>query len=119
MSVCQAPIHQGGLLYERVYDLLRSPKWSHRVVDDFLWQQADQHVQTLLRQGQQALVVCESLASEGLCAVRSTKSPRYTHIKRGFYNPPLERPVFVPGFNWLAVMVMELAGTPSLAAMRW
>ncbi len=112
---------------KRISNLLRSPKWSHRVVDDFLWRQANQHVETLQAQGHRALVVWdesviekpESLASEGLCAVRSTKSPRYTRIKRGFYNPPLERPVFVPGFYWLAVMVMGVAGTPTLAAMRW
>jgi Transposase DDE domain len=112
---------------KRISNLLRSAKWSHRVVDDHLWQQASQHVGALLGQGSRALVVWdesviekpESLASEGLCAVRSSKSQRHTRIKRGFYNPPLARPVFVPGYHWLAVMVMGVAGTPTLAAMRW
>jgi hypothetical protein len=61
----------------------------------------------------------ESLASEGLCAVRSAKAQRLKRIKPGYYNPPGGRPVFVPGFQWLAVMVVGMAGAPTLAAMRW
>jgi hypothetical protein len=61
----------------------------------------------------------ESIASEGLCAVRSAKAQRLKRIKPGYYNPPTGRPVFVPGFQWLAVMVVGMAGAPTLAAMRW
>ncbi len=61
----------------------------------------------------------ESLASEGLCAVRPAKGQRLQRIKPGYYNPPGGRPVFVPGLQWLAVMVVGVAGAPTLAAMRW
>ena len=43
----------------------------------------------------------ESLQAEGLCAVRSTKAARLKRIKPGYFNPPTDRPIFVPGFNWL------------------
>jgi len=53
----------------------------------------------------------ESLKAEGLCAVRSSKA--------GYFNPPAGRPVFVPGFNWLQILVTGLQGTPVLAHLCW
>ena len=61
----------------------------------------------------------ESLRAEGLCAVRSTKAVRLKRIKPGFYNPPGGRPIFVPGFHWLKVLVVGQKGSPTLAHMRW
>ncbi len=61
----------------------------------------------------------ESIALEGLCPVRSSKAARLKRIKPGFYNPPGGPPVFVPGLQWLTVMVAGMQGPPSLAAMRW
>jgi hypothetical protein len=112
---------------KRISNLLRSERWSHQVVDDHLWQQADRHVQQLVESQATALVLWdesviekpESLASEGLCAVRSAKAHRLKRIKRGFYNPPTLKPIFVPGYHWLAVMVLGLAGVPTLAALRF
>jgi len=112
---------------KRISNLLRSRRWSHVVIDGHLWQQAERRVQSLRALAGDALVVWdesvvekpESLASEGLCAVRSAKAHRLNRIKPGYYNPPTGRPVFVPGFQWLAVMVVGVAGAPTLAAMRW
>jgi hypothetical protein len=56
---------------------------------------------------------------EGLGPVRSTKAARLKRIKPGYYNPPGGRPIFVPGMNWLAVLVMGCSGPPTLAAMQW
>jgi hypothetical protein len=92
-----------------------------------LWQQARRHVQELVEVSASALVVWdesviekpESIALEGLCAVRSAKAHRLSRIKKGFYNPPTGKPTFVPGQNWLMVMVLGMAGTPTLAAMRF
>ena len=61
----------------------------------------------------------ESSALEGLGPVRSSKAARLKRIKPGYYNPPGGRPVFVPGMQWLTVMVAGMAGPPTLAAMRW
>jgi DDE family transposase len=112
---------------KRISNLLRSPRWQHAVVGDYLWQQAERHVQELLNLAAMALVVWdesiiekpESIAAEGLCAVRSAKAHRLSRIKKGFYNPPTGKPTFVPGYNWLLVMVLGMAGTPTLAAMRF
>jgi hypothetical protein len=112
---------------KRISNLLRSRLWSHGLIDGFLWQMAERRVQALRALVTDTLVVWdesvvekpESLASEGLCAVRSAKAQRLKRIKPGYYNPPGGRPVFVPGFQWLAVMVVGMAGAPTLAAMRW
>ena len=114
---------------KRLSNLLHSSKWTAKVVEDDLWQRADQQVQTWQEQGEDALVIWdssewekpESMASEGLCAVRSSKAKRLTHIKPGYYHPP-GRPIFVPGMHWLAAIVVggsAQLSPPLLAAMRW
>lgn len=112
---------------KRLSNLLRSPRWTYRLIATFLWRRADRRVTELLDEGQPVLVVWdesvwekpESLAAEGLSAVRSSKARRLKRVKPGFYNPPGGRPVFVPGLNWISLLVLGLSGTPTLAAMRW
>ena len=112
---------------KRISNLLRSPKWTYRIIARFLWRRADRRVTQLVADGQTALVVWdesvwekpESVASEGLCAVRSSKAQRLKRIKPGYYNPPGGRPIHVPGLNWMCLLVLGMHGPPSLAAMRW
>jgi hypothetical protein len=112
---------------KRISNLLRSKRWQHEIVGDDLWQQAERHVCALKEVAATALVIWddsviekpESIAAEGLCAVRSAKAHRLSRIKKGFYNPPTGKPTFVPGYNWLMAMVLGMAGTPTLAAMRF
>ncbi|HET8669135.1 MAG TPA: hypothetical protein VFM05_00510 [Candidatus Saccharimonadales bacterium] len=54
-----------------------------------------------------------------MCAVRSTKAARLKRIKPGYFNPPGGRPIFVPGFNWLQLLVTGLQGAPLLAHLGW
>jgi hypothetical protein len=61
----------------------------------------------------------ESLKAEGLCAVRSSKAARLKRIKPGYFNPPGGRPIFVPGINWLQVLVTGMRGSPVLAHLSW
>jgi hypothetical protein len=61
----------------------------------------------------------ESIQAERLCAVRSSKAVRLKRIKPGFCNPPGGRPIFVPGFHWLKILVLGQKGSPTLAHMRW
>lgn len=122
LSPAQAPAGT-----KRLSNLLRSKRWTYRIIARFLWRRANEHVTELLRDDQPALVVWdesvwekpESLQSEGLSAVRSSKARRLKRIKPGFYNPPGGRPIFVPGLNWISLLVLGLKGTPTLAAMRW
>ena len=91
---------------KRLSNLLHSPKWTAQVVEDDLWQRADQQVHHWQEQGEDALAIWdssewekpESFEMEGLCAVRSSKAKRLTHIKPGYYTPP-SHPIFVPGMR--------------------
>ena len=112
---------------KRLSNLLRSAKWSHTLLDQFLWHIADQSLTELQASGETALAIWdesvlekpESIALEGLCPVRSSKAARLKRIKPGYYNPPGGPPIFVPGMQWLTVMVAGMTGAPTLAAMRW
>lgn len=112
---------------KRLSNLLRSAKWKHDIIASYLWQQATERVTALAGENKLALVVwdesvlekSESIALEGLCAVRSSKARRLKRIKPGYYNPPGGRPVFVPGMQWVSLLVMGLKGSPTVAAMRW
>jgi hypothetical protein len=61
----------------------------------------------------------ESLKAEGLCAVRSMKAARLKCLKPGYFNPPTDRPIFVPGLNWRQLLVTGLKGAPVLAHLCW
>ena len=122
LSPAQAPAGT-----KRLSNLLRSPKWCHTLLERFLWQRSDQELTQLEERSELALAIWdesvlekpESIALEGLCPVRSSKAARLKRIKPGYYNPPGGPPVFVPGLQWLTVMVAGMQGPPALAAMRW
>ena len=112
---------------KRLSHLLHSPKWTSRVILKYLWRQGHVTVQELVQHHAEAYVIWdesvlekpESLKAEGLCAVRSTKAARLKRIKPGYFNPPSGRPIFVPGMNWLQLVVTGLTGTPVLAHLCW
>jgi hypothetical protein len=112
---------------KRVSNLLRSPNWSGQRIEQYVWRQADERVVELNREGQLALAIWdesviekpESLHLEGLCPVRSSKAVRLKRIKPGYFNPPGGRPIFVPGYHWLQILVLGMQGSPVLAHMRW
>ena len=112
---------------KRIAKLLHSPRWSSQSIIEYLWNRADQEVQRRLASGERVLVLWdesviekpESLRAEGLCAVRSSKAARLKRIKPGYFNPPGGRPIFVPGYNWLQVLVCGSHGAPTLAHLRW
>lgn len=112
---------------KRLQKLLYSSKWQARLLTDWLWQAADQTRAEWQQRRERCLVIwdesvlekSESLKVEGLSPVRSTKAARLARIKPGFFNPPLERPVFVPGFHWLAILVLTSHGAPQLAHLTF
>lgn len=122
LSPAQAPAGT-----KRIHNLLHSSKWCAEMVEAHFWNQADQRVAELQRQGEYPLIIwdesviekAESLHLEGLCPVRSMKARRLKRIKPGYFNPPGGRPIFVPGFHWLQVLVLGMKGPPRLATMRW
>jgi len=112
---------------KRIASLLHSVKWSSILILNYLWKCGDEKVKGLLEEREVAYAIWdesvlekpESLKAEGLCAVRSTKATRLKRIKPGYFNPPTGRPIFVPGFNWLQVLVTGLQGAPVLAHLCW
>lgn len=112
---------------KRIASLLHSLKWGSEMILEYMWKQAHQKVQELQSQQEAAYVIwdesvlekSESLKAEGLCEVRSTKAARLKRIKPGYFNPPTGRPIFVPGFNWLQILVTGLRGAPVLAHLCW
>lgn len=118
---------QGPAGVKRISKLLDSEGWNSQFITEYLWRQADQGVNRRLAQGETVYVIWdesviekpESLKAQGLCAVRSSKAARLKRIKPGYFNPPGGRPIFVPGMNWLQVLVTGSSGVPTLAHLRW
>lgn len=115
---------------KRLSNLLRCKRWEHTLIERFLWDRAKGQVEALEQQGEEVLALwdesvvekSESIKIEGLCAVRSSKAARLKRIKPGFFNPPGGRPIFVPGMQWLSVLLIgrsEKSGPPTVAKMRW
>jgi len=112
---------------KRISNLLRCEQWKAKIIEQFLWQRGTQRVEELQAGGEEVLVVWdesmiekpESLTAERLCPVKSSKARRLKRIKPGFFNPPGGRPVFVPGFNWLQILVIGRKGSPTLAHFAW
>lgn len=111
---------------KRLSNLLRCRKWHYGLIDRFLWQAGDKRIAALKDANSERLVIwdesvlekAESRQIEGLCAVRSSKARQLKRIKPGFFNPP-GRPIFVPGMNWVGLLVIGMSGPPVVAAMRW
>jgi hypothetical protein len=112
---------------KRISNLIHNRSWDAQKVDKYLWQQADQAIEERLSLRDDVYVIWdesviekpESLKAERLCAVRSSKARRLKRIKPGYYNPPTGRPIFVPGLNWLQILVTGMKGAPALAHMHF
>jgi hypothetical protein len=111
---------------KRISNLLRCAKWSYEIIAQFLWRKADARRKELIEKEETPLVIWddsvnekpESLKAEGLGPVRSSKAKRLSRIKPGYYRPP-GPPVFVPGLNWLCLLVLGMIGPPTVAGMEW
>jgi hypothetical protein len=113
---------------KRLSNLLRSAKWQEEIIINFLALQAQVYAQQLQTVKKQLVLLLwdesvqekpESLQSEGLCAVRSSKAQRLLRIKKGYYEPPTKQPVHVPGLRWVGLLLSGLQAPPQLARFRW
>jgi hypothetical protein len=112
---------------KRLSNLLRSNKWTGKLIEDFLWDKACQHVNETVEQQNDVYVgwdesvieKSESIALEGLCPVRSATAARLKRVKPGYFNPPGGPPVFVPGMQWISLLVLVSNLPPVVAAMQW
>lgn len=110
---------------KRISNLLRSGKWADDLLGDWLRQKAKETMQEwpvqplLLHWDESVVEKPESIKSEGLSPVRSSKAKRLVRIKAGYFNPPLQRPIHVPGFHWLGLLLMGLHTKPCLYMQQW
>lgn len=110
---------------KRISNLLRSAKWSHALLSEWLRLKAKEQLEewpkqpVLLHWDESVVEKPESIKTEGLCAVRSSKASRLVRIKPGYFNPPLQRSVHVPGFHWLGLLLMGLHTKPCLYMQKW
>jgi Transposase DDE domain. len=112
---------------KRIANLVHSHRWRSSLIVKWLWGQANERVKELRERKEESYVIwdesvlekSESLQTERLCAVRSSKAARLKRIKPGYFNPPGGRSIFVPGFNWLQLLVTGMKGTPTLAHLCW
>jgi hypothetical protein len=106
---------------KRIASLLHCTCWKSHWIVNYLWECAEARVKELRAQKEATYVIwdesvlekSESLKAERLSAVRSTKAARLKRIKPGYFNPPGGRPIFVPGFNWLQLLVTGMQGAPA------
>lgn len=111
---------------KRIDRLLKSRRWQAALLIDYLWKQGDEALQRLTHPqddiyaiwDESVLEKPESLKAERLGPVRSSKARRLLRIKPGYYTPP-RGPAFVPGWNWLQVLVAGPRGPATLAHLRW
>lgn len=111
---------------KRISNLLRSPKWTSSILDDYFHTRAKERIGQLSASGKRALLLWddsrvekhESWLCEGLCSVWSSKARRLTRLRPGYYRPPKER-ICVPGFKWTGVFLSALGEAPSVFQMTW
>lgn len=112
---------------KRISNLIHSNRWEAKLIEQYMWPRGTKRVEELQAEGERALILWdesviekpESSQAERLCAVRSSKAKRLKRIKPGYFNPPGGRPIFVPGFNWLQILVIDRKGSPTLAHFAW
>lgn len=92
-----------------------------------MWRRAGNRIGELEAEGKQpqllwdesAVEKSESVASEDLCGVRSSKAARRMRIKPGYPKPPTFRPVFVPGLPAMGLVIAGMQGVPLLANLTF
>jgi hypothetical protein len=122
------PIGKGGgtKLLSR---LLHSPNWTAAIIDRDLGWRASQQIEQWEERREEGLLLWdssvwekpESLKSEGLGPVQSSKAKRLTHVKPGYYTSP-GRPICVPGLHWIGLLLVGVSltqGPAMLAALCW
>jgi Transposase DDE domain len=114
---------------KRLSTLIHHQGWKAKQIEEFLLWRADEQIAQWEAGGEDGLLIWdstvlekpESLKAEGLCAVRSSKAQRLTHVKKGYYHPP-GAPIFVPGLHGIGLLLagrVNRQGPAMLAALRW
>ena len=112
---------------KRISRLFHSLKWGKEIIEEFLWERADQRLCELETQGKLALCIWdgsviekpESDHTEGMCAVTSSKAARLSKQRKGVFNPPGGKPITVLGMEWTGILLLGMHGIPLVVTMCW
>ncbi len=111
---------------QRLQRALHHQGWKAAVIEEGLWEQAEQRRQELERGGETPLCIWDSSVLEkpeseklqGLGRVRSSRVRRLARSRKGVFNRP-GVPVSVRGFEWESLMLVGSDGRPQVVAMNW
>jgi len=125
-SAITGPAHaEAGL--QRIQRALHHRGWQAEVIEEVMWEQAEQCCQELESRGETPLCIWdssvlekpESEKLEGLGAVRSSRVRRLARSRKGVFNRPSGMPVSVRGFEWESLVLVGKEGKPQVVAMSW
>src|SRR5437868_1045437 len=112
---------------QRLQRALHHAGWEAEVIEEVLWQEAEQSRKLMQQQGETPLCIWdssvlekpESEKLEGLGAVRSSRVRRLARSRKGLFNQPSRMPVSVRGFEWESLLLLGSSGVPQVVAMKW
>jgi Transposase DDE domain len=112
---------------QRLQRALHHQGWEAKVIEEVLWEQAEQRRNEMESRGETPLCIWdssvlekpESEKLEGLGAVRSSRVRRLARSRKGVFNRPAGLPVSVRGFEWESLLLVGKEGRPQVIAMRW
>jgi len=112
---------------QRLQYALHHQGWEAEVIEEVLWQEAEQSRQQMQQRGETPLCIWVSLVVEkpeseklqGLGTVRSSRVRRLARSRKGLYHQPSRMPVSVRGYEWESLLLLGANGIPQVVAMRW
>src|SRR5437660_5343855 len=112
---------------QRLQRALHHAGWEAEVIEEVLWQEAEQSRELMQQQGETPLCIWDSSVLEkpeserweGLGAVRSSRVRRLARSRKGLFNQPSRLPVSVRGFEWESLLLLGSSGVPQVVAMKW
>src|SRR5437667_1011176 len=112
---------------QRLQYALHHQGWEAEVIEEVLWQEAEQRRQQMQQRGETPLCIWDSSVVEkpeseklqGLGTVRSSKARRLGRSRKGLFNQPSRLPVSVRGYEWESLLLLGANGIPQVVAMRW
>jgi len=111
---------------QRLQRVLQHQGWEAEVIEEVLWEQAEESRKEMEQRGETPLCIWdssvlekpESATMEGLGAVRSSRARRLARSRGGVFNQ-VGKPVRVRGYEWESLLLLGVSGVPQVVSMRW
>jgi hypothetical protein len=112
---------------QRLHRALHHQGWHSQVIEEVLWEQAEESRKQMEEAGETPLCIWDSSVLEkpeseklqGLGRVRSSRVRRLARSRKGVFNRPAALPVSVRGFEWESLLLVGKSGVPQVVAMKW